>query len=101
MARPQTIHDFGGVDPAVYEIAYPVDGHPEMARRPLKLLVDRRLGRHSPTSAVAWTHEVGGCVHGPGQTAGGKHCLDVGPGAVEDVGQVRPQCGIEAVAAKD
>lgn len=36
--RPQTIHDFGGFDPALYEIAYPVDGQPELARRALALL---------------------------------------------------------------
>jgi 4,5-DOPA dioxygenase extradiol len=40
VARPQTIHDFGGFDPALYEIAYPVDGHPELARRALQLLGD-------------------------------------------------------------
>lgn len=39
-ARPQTIHDFGGFDPALYEIGYPVDGHPELARRALALLDD-------------------------------------------------------------
>jgi 4,5-DOPA dioxygenase extradiol len=37
-ARPQTIHDFGGFDPALYEIVYPVDGHPELAQRALDLL---------------------------------------------------------------
>jgi 4,5-DOPA dioxygenase extradiol len=40
VARPQTIHDFGGFDPALYEISYPVDGHPELARRALALLDD-------------------------------------------------------------
>ena len=39
-SRPQTIHDFGGFDPALYEIAYPVDGHPGLARRALGLLCD-------------------------------------------------------------
>lgn len=39
-ARPQTIHDFGGFDPALYEITYPVDGHPELAQRALDLLGD-------------------------------------------------------------
>jgi 4,5-DOPA dioxygenase extradiol len=37
-SRPQTIHDFGGFDPALYEITYPVEGHPELARRALELL---------------------------------------------------------------
>ncbi|ODV04290.1 MAG: dioxygenase [Rubrivivax sp. SCN 70-15] len=39
-ARPQTIHDFGGFDPALYEITYPVDGHPALAQRGLDLLVE-------------------------------------------------------------
>ena len=39
-ARPQTIHDFGGFDPALYDIGYPVDGHPELAQRALALLGD-------------------------------------------------------------
>ena len=38
--RPQTIHDFGGFDPALYEINYPVDGHPALARRALEVLGD-------------------------------------------------------------
>jgi len=37
-ARPQTIHDFGGFDPGLYEIAYPVDGHPALAQRALEVL---------------------------------------------------------------
>ena len=40
VSRPQTLHDFGGFDPALYEISYPVDGHPELARRALVLLGD-------------------------------------------------------------
>jgi 4,5-DOPA dioxygenase extradiol len=35
---PQTIHDFGGFDPALYDISYPVDGHPGLAQRALDLL---------------------------------------------------------------
>ena len=37
-AKPSTIHDFGGFDPSLYEIRYPVDGHPELAQRALDLL---------------------------------------------------------------
>jgi 4,5-DOPA dioxygenase extradiol len=36
--RPRTIHDFGGFAPALYEIDYPVHGHPQLARRTLDLL---------------------------------------------------------------
>lgn len=38
VSRPPTIHDFGGFDPALYEITYPVDGHPALAQHALDLL---------------------------------------------------------------
>lgn len=37
-ARPDTIHDFFGFDPALYELAYPAPGAPEVARRAVALL---------------------------------------------------------------
>jgi 4,5-DOPA dioxygenase extradiol len=37
-ARPPTIHDFGGFDPALRRLHYPVDGHPERAQRAVSLL---------------------------------------------------------------
>ncbi len=37
-ARPGTIHDFGGFDPALYRITYPVDGHPQLAARAIEVL---------------------------------------------------------------
>ena len=35
---PDTIHDFRGFDPALYDIRYPAPGHPEAARSAAKLL---------------------------------------------------------------
>jgi 4,5-DOPA dioxygenase extradiol len=40
VSKPQTIHDFGGFDPALYQIAYPVDGHPALAQQALELLAE-------------------------------------------------------------
>ncbi len=40
VARPQTIHDFGGFDPALYDILYPADGHPGLAARAVECLRD-------------------------------------------------------------
>lgn len=37
-AEPQTIHDFGGFDPALYRINYPAPGHPALARKTLETL---------------------------------------------------------------
>ena len=33
--RPETIHDFGGFDPALYRIQYPAPGHPALAQQAL------------------------------------------------------------------
>ena len=37
-ARPQTMYDFGGFDPALYDITYPVDGSPKLAARVIEML---------------------------------------------------------------
>ncbi len=39
-AKPSTLHDFGGFAPALYEIDYPVAGHPLLAGRALERLGD-------------------------------------------------------------
>jgi len=37
-AQPDTVHDFGGFDPALYQIQYPAPGHPELAARTVEVL---------------------------------------------------------------
>lgn len=37
-ARPQTLHDFGGFDPALYTLRYPASGAPQLAARVAALL---------------------------------------------------------------
>ena len=36
--RPQTLHDFGGFPPALYQLQYPAPGAPEIAQRAMDLL---------------------------------------------------------------
>ena len=47
--RPETIHDFGGFPPALYELQYPAPGDLELARRAVGLL---GTGRAAPS--VDW-----------------------------------------------
>lgn len=37
-AQPATIHDFGGFDPSLYQLSYPVAGHTELAKRTIAQL---------------------------------------------------------------
>ncbi len=37
-AKPPTIHDFRGFDPALYDIEYPAQGHPDLARQVVEQL---------------------------------------------------------------
>ena len=37
-AQPETIHDFGGFDPALYRLSYPARGHAALARRTIERL---------------------------------------------------------------
>jgi 4,5-DOPA dioxygenase extradiol len=37
-AQPETVHDFGGFDPALYRVTYPSRGHPALAQRAIELL---------------------------------------------------------------
>ena len=39
IAQPQTVHDFGGFPDALYRLAYPAAGHPELANIAADLLV--------------------------------------------------------------
>jgi 4,5-DOPA dioxygenase extradiol len=36
--QPETIHDFGGFDPALYRLSYPARGHAALARRAIERL---------------------------------------------------------------
>ncbi|MGP1395700.1 MAG: DODA-type extradiol aromatic ring-opening family dioxygenase [Inquilinaceae bacterium] len=57
-ARPETIHDFGGFAPALYELTYPAPGDPELARHVAAMLAEAGLpAQTDPTRGLdhgAW-----------------------------------------------
>jgi len=46
--RPQTIHDFGGFDPALHEMTYPAAGHPALARRAIEIAPHAQRAHPTP-----------------------------------------------------
>lgn len=56
--RPETLHDFGGFDPALYRLAYPARGHAVLAQRALERLNDAgwsaRADPHRGLDHGAW-----------------------------------------------
>jgi len=57
--RPRTVHDFGGFDPALYQLTYPAAGHPELALRAIDLL---RAAGWSPQADERWGLDHGAWV---------------------------------------
>ena len=57
-AKPQTIHDFGGFDPALYRIDYPAPGHPRFAQRAVEAMTaagwDARADERRGLDHGAW-----------------------------------------------
>ena len=57
MAKPRTIHDFGGFPRPLYEVRYPAPGDPELAKRVRTLLapVDVELDQHWGLDHGTWS----------------------------------------------
>ena len=56
---PQTIHDFGGFDPALYDIKYPAAGDPASAIRVMDLLQAAEI-----TAAPEFRRDMACCMKG-------------------------------------
>lgn len=57
--RPQTIHDFGGFPPALYQLQYPAPGAPDVAQRAIELL---RAAGHKAEADPQWGLDHGAWV---------------------------------------
>lgn len=57
--RPQTIHDFGGFPPALYQLNYPAPGAPDVAQRAIELL---RAADYAAEADAQWGLDHGAWV---------------------------------------
>ena len=57
--RPQTIHDFGGFPPALYQLDYPAPGAPDVAQRAIELL---RAAGYAAEADTQWGLDHGAWV---------------------------------------
>lgn len=57
--RPQTIHDFGGFPPALYQLDYPAPGAPELAQRAIEVL---RAAGYAAEADAQWGLDHGAWV---------------------------------------
>ena len=57
--RPQTIHDFGGFAPALYQLQYPAPGAPDVAQRAIGLL---RAAGYAAEADTQWGLDHGAWV---------------------------------------
>jgi 4,5-DOPA dioxygenase extradiol len=57
--KPETIHDFGGFDPRLYEMQYPASGHIESAQRAIELLASAGW---NPAGTQRWGLDHGAWV---------------------------------------
>ena len=85
-AAPETVHDFGGFPSVLYDLQYPVDGHPQYAAEAGRLLADAGF--------AGGTDDQRGLDHGAWVPM--RHLL---PGADVPVFQVSMPYGLDAASA--